>query len=98
MAGSRNDIGLRIWRGDTVYDPFGSPTEFTYVYKKAPAFGGKEHKAGAVKSCKFKPAALLLILIFQKIYSVLRLRSQLTKPIPILPNKTAPGAGIASDR
>ena len=68
-----------------------------YVYKKAPAFGGKELKAGAVKSCKFEPAALLVILIFQKIYSVLRLRSQLTKPIPMLPNKTAPGAGIASD-
>ena len=27
-------------------------------------------------------------------YSVLRLRSQLTRPTPMLPNKIAPGAGI----
>ena len=28
-------------------------------------------------------------------YSALRLRSQLTKPMPMLPNTIAPGAGIA---
>ena len=30
------------------------------------------------------------------LYSVLRLRSQLTTPTPMLPNKIAPGAGMAS--
>ena len=42
-----------------------------------------------------KASAFYKISIFQKYYySVLRLRSQLTMPTPMLPSNIAPGAGI----
>lgn len=50
--------------------------------------------AGAARVNLTAPSNLTCLL-FKLYYSVLRLRSQLTRPTPMLPNRIAPGAGTA---
>ena len=67
-------------------------------YERRPLPAGHNKRTEVLKGLQVRKLTVLSKVYSHKIltYSVLRLRSQLTRLMPILPSRIAPGAGTAA--